>query len=166
MGNGMEIGRYLLEEWTAEAASTKRMLEGAPEDRFQWKPHERSRSLGELVQHVATLPSWFLPVFETSSFDPAVYKDPPELTTKAEALRLFDEGSGRLAERLRKTPEPEYDKGWSFTGDGGTETVTKAEALRSWLFDHLIHHRAQMSVYLRLLGVPVPGMYGPSADES
>lgn len=161
----MKIGEYLLAEWGMESASTRRMLESVPEEKFQWKPHEKSRTLGELAQHVAALPSRFLPIFETDSFDPTEHRQ-PALTGKADMLELFDEGSTGLAERLGSTPESEYDRQWSF-GIGGRviSAAPKAMALRRMLFDHMIHHRAQLSVYLRMLDVPVPGMYGPSADE-
>ncbi len=161
----MEIGKYLLDEWVEESASTKKMLERIPEDRFQWKPHDKSRSLGELAQHVAAMTSWFIPVFESDSFDPMQHKQ-PTLANKADMLKLFDDGSAELTKRLKSTPEDEYDKQWNCVMNGNVvATMSKAMALRGWLFDHMIHHRAQLSVYLRLLDVPVPGMYGPSADE-
>ena len=141
------------------------MLESVPEDKFSWKPHGKSKSLGALTQHVAVMPWRWLCIFDNDSFDPMLVKQ-PELVTKNDSIKLFKEGSAQMSERFRKTDEKEYDKPFTFKPGGRLVfTMPKSMVFRILFLNHTIHHRAQLSVYLRLLGIPVPGMYGPSADE-
>ncbi|MGI0100618.1 MAG: DinB family protein [Candidatus Micrarchaeaceae archaeon] len=161
----MKVGELFYAEWMRESASTRNMLSSVPEAKFSWKPHEKSKPLGALALHVAALPGRWLYLFDNDTFDPTVVKQ-PSLEGKDDIIRLFDEGSAKLTGRLKDTDEAEYDKTFTFSiGGKPTFTMSKAMGFRTLLFDHMIHHRAQLSVYLRLLDFPVPGMYGPTADE-
>lgn len=161
----MKIGELYSKEWERESTLTRKMLERVPADKLSWKPHERSKSLGALALHVANLPGRWVHVFDDDVFDPTLFPQ-PELTDKDAILRLFDTNSTKLTEALKRTSEDRYDRKFEFKVGGKPQYATsKAMGLRTGLFDHMIHHRAQLSVYLRLLDVPVPGMYGPSADE-
>lgn len=161
----MQVGELFLREWEREGPFTKKMLERVPSDKLAWKPHERSKTLGALALHVAALPGRWVNVFGKDVFDPTLFPQ-PELTDKDAILSLFDSNSTKLTEALKRTGEEEYESKFEFKLGGKPQyTMSKAMGLRTGLFDHMIHHRAQLSVYLRLLNVPVPGMYGASADE-
>jgi len=161
----MEIGELLLKEWNREGPHTRKMLERVPADKLSWKPHNKSRALGSLAQHVAGLAGRWSHVLGNDVFDPTVIKQ-PELTDKDGIMRLFDQSDALLTECLKKTGEGEYDKDFTFSLAGKHQfTMSKGLGISMLLFGHLIHHRAQLSVYLRMLEIPVPGMYGPSADE-
>lgn len=162
----MKVGQLFLIEWERESASTLKMLERVPEEKLSWKPHEKSRSLGSLALHVSALPLRWMHIFDNDTFDPTVVKQ-PQLEKKEEFIKLFEDGSTKLTERFRDTDESEYDKPFTFLVNGKEMFIMpKAMGLRVMLLNHLIHHRAQLSVYLRLIDIPVPGMYGMSADEA
>lgn len=161
----MEVGELFLKEWERESANTRKMFEGIPADKMEWKPHNKSKSLGELGLHVASIPGRWIHVFDNDVFDPTLFPQ-PTLRDKDSILKLFDENSGKIMDALSKTSEDEYNREFTFSLRGKpVYKMQKGIGLRMGLFDHLIHHRAQISVYLRLLNVPVPGMYGASADE-
>ena len=161
----METRELLIVEWARESPSTRRMLDSIPEDRFTWKPHPKSKELGALALHVAALPGRFSSVFATEMFDPTRARQ-PDISGKSDIMTLFDSGSAKVEEGLRNTPESEYGREFTFSREGTViARMPKAMFLRTFLVNHMIHHRAQLSVYLRLLDVPVPGMYGPSADD-
>lgn len=161
----MEIKELLLREWKREGEYTRKMLERIPEDKLSWKPHEKSRTLGSLAMHVAGLAGRWSHVLDGDVFDPTLIKQ-GELTDKNSILGLFDESNAQMQEALAKTSEDEYDRDFTFSPWGKPQfTMPKGLGMSMLLFGHLIHHRAQLGVYLRLLDVPVPGMYGASADE-
>lgn len=161
----MQVGELLLKQWERESPFTKKMLEKVPADKLSWKPHEKSKSLGALALHVAALPGRWVHLLDSDVFDPTILKQ-PVADDKESIVKLFEDNSGILMDRLKNTSEAEYDKQFTFSPAGKPIfTISKAMGLSTYLFDHLIHHRAQLSVYLRLLNVPVPGMYGASADE-
>lgn len=161
----MEIKELLLKEWSRESESTRKMLERIPEDKLSWKPHEKSKSLGALAQHVAAVPGRWAHVLDGDVFDPTTIKQ-PQLTDKAGILNLFEEGNARLSNGLKNATDEELGKDFTFSPAGKPQfTMAKGLGISIMLFGHMIHHRAQLSVYLRLLNIPVPGMYGPSADE-
>ena len=161
----MEVGQLLLKEWERESPFTKKMLESVPSDKFEWKPHEKSRALGPLALHVAAVPGRWIRILDTDVFDPTIIKQ-PVLEDKAAIIKLFEDNNTILTDRLKNTPEEEYDKQFTFSPGGKPIfTTSKAMGLSTFMLGHAIHHRAQLSVYLRLLNVPVPGMYGASADE-
>ncbi len=162
----MKTGALLLMEWERESSSTLKMLKNVPGDKLSWKPHEKSKTLGALAQHVACMPWRWLCIFDNDSFDPMLVKQ-PELADKEAIIKFFEENSTKMTGRLKATEETEFDKPFTFQPGGKVLfTMPKSMALRILFINHLVHHRAQLSVYLRLLNAPVPGMYGPSADET
>jgi uncharacterized damage-inducible protein DinB len=156
----------LIREFEAEAKTTRRVLERVPSDKLAWTPHAKSMSLGKLAMHVATAPaaisSW--PIGDTFEFggDPT----PPPSST-ADIVAAHDRGIERVKENLHKIGDAGLGNSWSGNAGGRTlMTMAKADLLRALLMNHTYHHRGQLSVYLRLLDVPVPPIYGPSADEN
>jgi len=168
----MSIAETLLPEFDHEMASTRRALERVPEDRLAWKPHEKSMTLGRLASHLSELPSWATETVSEDSFDIA----PPDgqskytaanFATREEILGAFDAGVRQARERIAATDDAAMFQPWSLKRGGETVfTLPRAAVLRTWLFSHVIHHRGQLTVYLRMTGAPVPSIYGPSADES
>lgn len=146
----------LLSEFDHEMAGTRKILESLPEDKFDWKPHSKSFTLGKLANHVAGLCGG--PVIAISGRDFRL----PEATSKAGLLGLFDTHAASSREALAGVSDERLAKAFRVTPETSRPL---ASVLRSRVMNHLIHHRGQLSVYLRLLDVPVPGMYGASADE-
>ena len=162
----MAIKDALLAEYDHEMGTTRRLLERVPEDKLAWKPHDRSRSLAELATHLANIPRWGGTILNEPSFDLA--GGPPhaeERTSRAGILQLFDEATKQTRAWLDKG-DAEYAGMWSLRR-GGQEmfSMPRIAAFRSFVIHHTIHHRGQLSVYLRLNDVPVPAIYGPSADD-
>lgn len=151
----MKTTETLLAEFDEEMANTRKMLERVPSDRFSWKPHEKSFPLGTLANHVAALPVGMSFVITGQSSKPS------EAGTTLEALEAFDKRVAAAREALAGSKE-DHLAGTIMVAPGVTKT--RGAALK-WFTNHLIHHRGQLSVYLRLLDIPVPGMYGSSADE-
>lgn len=159
--------KELLAEFKQEAANTRKILERVPDGQNEWTPHEKSMKLGRLATHVAEIPGWTYVTVSTDVLDFAAgdYK-PTVYETTAERLKFFDEQVAKSIEILEKTKDEDLDKDWTMrNGDTVYFTVPKKVALRTWVFSHGIHHRAQLGVYLRLLNQPLPGIYGPSADD-
>lgn len=166
----MALKDALLPEFDLEMASTRKMLERVPEDAFDWKPHAKSMTLGRLATHLAQIPIWGSRALTTEAFDfapPSGAPAPvPQLPSRAAILALFDENVAGTRAALAQAADAEMGKPWSLLRGGSVVfTMPRIAVLRSMLFSHSIHHRGQLSVYLRLRDVPVPGMYGPSADE-
>jgi uncharacterized damage-inducible protein DinB len=166
----MALKDSLLPELDHEFAGTRKTLERVPEDKLSWSPHGKSWALGDLATHLSQLPHWLAMTLATEELDlsppgsPAPKPQPRR--TKAELLSAFDEhvAAGRAA--LLKADDSALLAPWSLKKGGTTLfTLPRIAALRSFVFSHNIHHRAQLGVYLRLLDVPVPALYGPSADE-
>lgn len=160
-------GSMLLPEFDHEFAETRKALERVPEDEFDWKPHEKSYSLHDLAAHLAEIPNWMTVTLQEDGFDvdEPYERDIPD--TREELLESFDERIARAREVLAGTSGETLMETWTMTkGDEVMLSMPKAAVLRSFIFNHNVHHRAQLGVYLRLLGVPVPGHYGPSADEA
>jgi uncharacterized damage-inducible protein DinB len=151
-----------------ELASTRRMLESVPEEHFDWKPHQKSWSLGQLALHLSNLVFWQISILRQDEFDfasapPAAIAGPE---SREELLRTFDENAAALKEAMSKTGEAALGTPWTLRrGEQVLLRRPRGGVLRSVGISHMIHHRGQLSVYLRLLDVPVPGLYGPSADE-
>jgi len=163
----MAMKEAFFAEFDHEMATTRKLLERVPEDRLAWKPHERSMSLGGLAQHVANIPHWSTVILKQREFDQA--DAPPRLAephSRAEILQLF-ERTTKEARAAMDISDPEWMAPWTFKQSGHEVfTLPKAAALRGWVMNHGVHHRGQLSVYLRMLNVPLPAMYGPSADEA
>ena len=160
------IARTFLAEFNQENANTRRTLERIPAD-FSWKPHDRSPTLGWLAGHIAQLPSWVGPTLEEDGIDMGGEESPPEPETVDEVLERFDANVAAARAALERAPDERFHETWTLSQDGETVfTMPKAVVLRSFVFNHMVHHRAQLTVYLRLNDVPVPALYGPSADEA
>ena len=166
----MTIGQSMLPEFDQEMQNTRKTLERVPEDKWGWKPHEKSGTVGWLAGHIATLPEWLTTTIKTEQLDYAPVGGqtwtPPKTDNKAELLAVFDKTSAEARRALANVSDADLMKGWTLLA-GGQEifTMPRIACIRGFVMNHLIHHRAQLTVYYRLLGVPVPGLYGPSADE-
>ena len=167
----MTIGQSMLSEFDEEMKNTRKMLERVPDDKWGWKPHEKSGTMGWLAGHVGTVPEWIAMTINTEELDYAPVDgpsyEPPKITNRKELLAAFDKASAEARAALASVSDQEIVKGWKLLA-GGKEifTLPRVACIRGMCMNHLIHHRAQLTVYFRLVGVPVPGMYGPSADEN
>ena len=157
----------LLAEFDRETALTRRLLARMPADRLEWQPHARSRTLGGLAVHLAELPAWGVVLVDQAEFDLDERKpaDRPGGSVD-ELLALYDANVTLVRRAVASRTDAELLAPWTLRR-GGTEifTVPRLIALRTLLLQHATHHRGQLSVYLRLLDVPLPPMYGPTADE-
>jgi uncharacterized damage-inducible protein DinB len=167
----MSLAAALLPEFDYEMANTRKALERVPFDRFDWKPHPKSPTLGWLAGHVANIPSWTEITLTQDALDinPPGQKPPSANPPKSreELLATFDKNREKAREALSKVSDAEFGKPWSLLSDGKVIfTQPRPAVLRGFVMNHLIHHRAQLGVYLRMNDVPVPALYGPSADES
>ena len=168
---GMAISDSLLPEFDQEIAGARRTLERVPADKFDWRPHPRSGTLIWLAGHLANIPSWAPLTIDRDDFDMApggkAMAPPPTPADTAELLATFDRHAAAARAAIAGAGDAELLKPWTLLSNGRTiMTQPKASVLRSFVMNHLIHHRAQLGVYLRLNDVPVPSIYGPSADES
>ena len=162
----MAIKDGLLAEYDHEMGTTRKLLERIGSANLAWKPHEKSMSLGGLATHLSNIPNWGGTILNEASFDLAAA--PPNLqekTSHAEILSAFDGTTKQTRAWLDKT-DAELVAPWTLKR-GGHEifTIPRVAAFRSFVLYHIVHHRGQLSVYLRLNGIPVPAIYGPSADE-
>ncbi len=163
----MRQSDVLLAEFERESAVTRRLLERVPEDRLDFRPHERSMSLGRLAGHVAELPMWAETIF-AGDFDFAGRTDADRFVAadRAELLARHDEVAAAFRGALSERGDDELALPWRMLRAGALlQEMPRAVALRSFILSHQIHHRGQLSVYLRLLDVPLPSIYGPTADE-
>ncbi len=164
----MAIKDALLPEFDHEMGVTRKLLERVPETDFGWKPHEKSFSLGALAAHLAQLPEWSAVILDQPSFnlEPRSEHAPTLPASRAQMLAAFDQAVAAARGRLSGKSDGELMAGWTFQREGKTMfTVPAVAAFKSFIVNHSIHHRGQLSVYLRLRNVPVPAIYGPSADE-
>jgi uncharacterized damage-inducible protein DinB len=151
-----------------ELATTRRVLERIPEAHLSWKPHEKSMSLGALASHTANLLHWQTTILRQDEFDLASAPPPSPAApaSRDEILRAFDENASAVKDALGEADEAGLGRAWTLRrGAQVLLSRPRAAVLRSMGISHMIHHRAQLCVYLRLLNVPVPSVYGPSADE-
>lgn len=156
----------LIAELKHESGSTKRLLERVPMDKKDWKPHEKSMTLGKLASHVADIPHWASDIIHIDEFDFQKNYKPGTAETNEELMNLFQQRMDKAIADLDSMKDEDFFKHWVVkSGDQVFYDLPKVVAIRGWALSHLYHHRGQLSVYLRLLDVPVPGMYGPSADE-
>jgi uncharacterized damage-inducible protein DinB len=166
----MSLSETLLLEFDAEMASTRRTLERIPEDKLTWKPHEKSMLLGRLAGHLAELPGFGVNALTTDKFDfaasrPADFK-PLVAQSQKQVLEIFDKKVAEARAAIAATSDEEWAKNWTLSmGERKIFSGTRQSAVRRMLMNHIIHHRAQLGVYLRLTGVQVPSIYGPSSDE-
>ncbi len=162
----MTISELLLPEFDEEIKKTRTFLERVPMEAADWKPHEKSMSLGRLASHVAELPHWASDIIERDSLDIKSGYKPFQAVSAEELLSQFDSKAAAAGEAIAGASDEHLGKTWAFLFGGHVVfSRPRYQVFRSMMMDHLIHHRGQMSVYLRLKDIPVPGMYGPSADE-
>jgi uncharacterized damage-inducible protein DinB len=165
----MALKDALLPEYDHEMGTTRRLLERVPEADLAWKPHEKSFSLGQLAGHIANVPHWIDATCDVAVFDLATLGEdarPKQPTSVAALLKSFDENVKKGRQKIDAQTDSAMFAQWTMkNGDQEILTMPRVAVLRSFIMNHLIHHRGQLSVYLRLRNVPVPAIYGPSADE-
>jgi len=162
----MQMIKMFLKELEAEALTTRKMLSRIPNDKFDWKPHEKSMTIQRLAVHIAELPSWITMTLNTSELD---FENNPYkqeiITNTTDLLAYFEKNLADGRASLTAATDEDLLPNWTLRSGKEIYSVsTKAEVVRM-TFSQIIHHRAQLGVYLRLLNVPIPGSYGPSADE-
>lgn len=162
----MEVLPLLLKEMDQEAVTTRKILERVPEEKFDWQPHEKSMTMKQLTTHIAELPSWISLALHTSGLDFATSSyTPTPIDSTAALLELYDKSLEAGKEALSNAKEDDLLPDWTLrNGEQVYNVFTKYEIVRH-CFSQVTHHRAQLGVYLRLLNIPIPGSYGPSADE-
>ena len=160
----MSIGKALLPEFDQEMATTRRLLERVPSEKAQWKPHPKSFALGHLAQLVAMMPGWIAQTIGATEINLA--SGPGYSFEKTETLlQMFDKRVREAREALAGAKDPDFQVPWSLKmGEQVLMTLPRGVVVRQHI-NHLVHHRGQLSVYLRLIDVPVPSIYGPTADE-
>ncbi len=167
----MAIKDIFLAELEAEAPNTRQLLERVPEAKLNWKPADKSMSLNQLATHLANLPGWGQFTLETDELDinppdgePMV---PPSPEGVAAIVELYDSNMAKLKEIIASTDDETFGQPWTLKSGGqDVFTMPKVAVLRSMIMNHMVHHRGQLTVYLRLNGVPLPMTYGPTADET
>jgi len=162
----MSFSQSLLPEFDQEMKSTRKLLECVPDGKMDYQPHAKSMTLGRLALHVAELPSWVGPTVDQDVLElPSDFK-PRSAQSKAELLAAFDKAVAEARPKIEATSDAKWQQPWSLKFGGNTVfTIPRGVVMRSVVMNHLIHHRAQLGVFLRLNDIAIPGMYGPSADE-
>lgn len=163
----MTIGQSILPEFNQEMYKTRKALERVPDDKFDWKPHPKSMTMGQLAGHLAELPGFSAAILTTEvlDFDKGEYK-PTVVKNRAEVLDLFDKNIAKVREAIAASTDDHMKQNWHLIYQQKKMfEAPRADALRGSVM-HVVHHRGQLTVYLRLNDVPVPAIYGPSADES
>jgi uncharacterized damage-inducible protein DinB len=166
----MAISDKFLPEFVSEMATTRRVLVAAPEAAAKWKPHPKSYSMGDLALHLSNIPHWTSATFDRTELDLAPPDgppyDPPRFVSMEKALADFDRNVEEGKRALAAASDADWAVPWSLKFGGRTIfTRPRTEVMRSFVMSHMIHHRGQMTVYLRLREVPVPPVYGPTADQ-
>jgi uncharacterized damage-inducible protein DinB len=166
----MSISQLLLPEFDQEMANTRKTLERVPDDKWGWKPHEKSGTLGWMAGHIATMNDWTIQTIKTDQLDFAPVNGPryeqPKTSNRKELLEVFDRLTHAARAALAGASDEDLRKPWTLLMGGHVLfSMPRYAVLRSFCFNHTIHHRAQLTMYFRALNVPVPALYGPSADE-
>ena len=160
------LNQTILPEFDHEMANTRKSLERVPDNKLSFKPHPKSMALGALATHLATINQWTEAIMGVDSFDVSTAPPTPELKSRAEILAAFDQSTASARNAIANATDAQLTKPWSLLAKGQTIfTLPRIAVLRSFILNHAIHHRAQLGVYLRLNDIPVPSIYGPSADE-
>ncbi len=165
----MTIAETMLPEFDHEMNTTRSLLERVPEDKADWKPHAKSMALGRLANHLATLPEWVVFTLGGTELDFMAPDAPraPEFASTAQALELFDEHVKNARAALAAAQDEDLKVKWTLrAGERTIFSMPRIAVLRSSVLNHIIHHRGQLSVYLRLHDVPLPPIYGPTADST
>ncbi|HEX6370214.1 MAG TPA: hypothetical protein VF006_14945 [Longimicrobium sp.] len=166
----MPVAEMLLPEWDVEMATTRRVLQRVPSDRGEWKPHPKSFCMAHLAQLVARMPGWAAMMMKTTELDVAPREGGPaqpySIETTETLLAEFDRNAAEGRAAIAAASDADFDVPWTMKAGGvAVDTRSRYHMLRTAMLNHLVHHRAQLGVYLRLVELPVPSMYGPSADE-
>lgn len=162
----MTIAESLLPEIDQELANTRKVLACVPEEKFGWKPNEKSMTLAQLASHVADTPSWGTVTMTTETFSPPADYQPHNPEKMAGLLEKFDKDSAAVRAEIGKASDSDFAVNWTmFWGGQKVMEMPRISVLRSFMLNHMIHHRGQLTVYLRLLDVDFPGVYGPSATD-
>lgn len=167
----MNYAQSILPEFDQEMASTRKVLERIPDDKLDWRAHPKSNTIGWNANHLAEIPGWVEGTLTSGQFEIAPVGGPryqaPKLKSRREILDLFDRNVAAARKAFESARDEDMGKLWSLT-EGGKPLLTlpRAAAIRGFVLNHLIHHRAILCVYLRLNNIPVPALYGPSGDES
>lgn len=166
----MTIAESLLPEFDMEMASTRKVLERVPDDKLDWKAHEKSNTIGWVASHLAEIVGWTEGTLTKDTWDIHPVGEEPYRTTildnRQAILDSFDANARMARERIAATSDEEFGKMWSLLAGGeALITMPKVGVIRTWVLNHTIHHRAHLCVYLRLNEIPVPAIYGPSGDE-
>lgn len=161
-----KMTQMLLKELEQEATTTRKMLERIPDDKYSWKPHEKSMTVKALATHIAELPSWISMVLTTTELDFAKTPySPHDINKTSDLMEFFEKQLADGKAHLSKATDDQLEPEWVLrNGDDIYSRSSKGEMIRI-TYSQIVHHRAQMGVYLRLLNIPIPGSYGPSADE-
>jgi uncharacterized damage-inducible protein DinB len=167
----MTLAEMLLPEFDSEMKTTRKYLERFPANQADYKPHEKSMSMARLASHVAEMPTWATATFTADEMDlnppGGAPHNRPAYRTSAELLAFFDKNVAEARAAIAGASDADHARGWSLKSAGKTYfTMPKGVVLRTFVFSHIIHHRAQLGVYYRLNDVKVPATYGPTADES
>lgn len=162
----MSLNQPLLEELESESKTTRKILEAIPTDQLGYKPHEKSYTLGVLGAHIGELTSWIDLIINADELDFAKMQYiPPVINTTEDIMKVFEDNLAKAKAVLQNATDDKFDGNWRLrTGDQIYFEQPKKGVLRGMVFNHLVHHRAQLGVYLRLLNIPVPNSYGPTAD--
>ena len=166
----MKLGETMLPEFDHEMASTRKTMERVPQEKFNWKPHDKSTAMGALAQHLSNIPGWANIAIDQDQFDvsPAgeqVKQEP--LKSTAEVLNAFDQNVAKARAAIAGASDEHLFQQWRLLASGKQLlSMPRIACVRSFVMNHMIHHRAQLGVYLRLNDIPVPSVYGPSADEN
>lgn len=163
----MSLGRMMAAELKQESAATRRCLERLPAEKFEWKPHEKSMSLGRLAGHIVEMTDWIKATIDAEELDFAKFDyTPKNYTESSQFIADLDAKTEEALEILNSVPDEAMGETWTLrNGEQIYFQMPKAAVLRSMVLNHIVHHRGQLAVYMRLLDIPVPGLYGPSADE-
>jgi uncharacterized damage-inducible protein DinB len=166
----MKISEMLLPEFDQEMATTRRVLERVPEDKLGWKPHDKSMTLARLAGHVGEIPGYGVATIRMDSLDVAPVGGPPHegmvASSRAQLLAAFDKNVSEARAAIAAASDESMGKTWTLLAGGKTIfEMPRVAVVRVLVLNHLIHHRGQLSVYLRQTGALVPSIYGPSADE-
>jgi uncharacterized damage-inducible protein DinB len=167
----MLIRDALLPEFDMESAGTRKTLERLPEDQYGWRPHAKSWTAAELCTHLATMLEWGTATLRQDSFDVSPdgkpYTPPPVIQSRQELLATFDRNAAAFRAALAEASNEGLMAPWSLLSTGKPIfTMSRVAVLRSMIFNHMVHHRGQLTIYLRMTGAAVPALYGPSADET
>lgn len=162
----MSFSETLLPEFDEEMSNTRKLLACVPDGKFDYKPHEKSMTLGRLASHVAEMPSWAAYTLASETLDLPVDAKPRVAGSKAELMEMFDKNVPEAREKIAAASNEDWRKIWTLKiGDKAVLSMPRSKVMRSMVMNHMVHHRAQLGVFLRLNDVMFPGMYGPSADE-